>query len=703
MVQPTPTGNLPKNAAAVFGEMGGVNHVRVIQEQESNFGATMDTSSPTDFQKNIEKTCEVLFVPSGRSGRVKRGMTLLEAARQLGVTIESACGGEGWCGQCAVRVREGAFGRQGKISSLAHLSPADEAEFDELAARSLPSGSRLACLARLLGDVCVVTGGEDRPLGGSFGKSLGEIVVEVDPLIRLCWLRLDPSGSGISSLLEQARQLLANRFGVLALEWEESALNALSAAAAESGGEVTLTLWNEERVLRVQAGFQERALGLAVDIGTTTLAVYLCDLRSGALLATASGLNPQIAWGADVISRIAFCNQSPDGLQQLQSAVIAEINRLAEQAASEGEVVLEDVVDCLWVGNSVMLHLALGLNPASLGQVPFLPVFRDALDLTAAQVGLHLNPGAHLHILPLIAGYVGADAVAAILAADLHQREEMTLLVDAGTNGEIVLGNRQGLWCTSSPTGPAFEGANITCGTRAVPGAIERVRIDPSSRQVRYKVIGSPLWSDEHNAAGARVEGICGSGVLEAVAEMYAAGLLLPNGRFNGQVSSAAWLRKGDGELVFVLAPAAHSRSGQPIYLTQKDVRAVQLAKAALRSGCDFLLRAGMAEKPRRILLAGAFGSLLDPQHAMRIGMIPPLPLEQVQAVGNAAGEGACLALLNRRKREEARQIARQVHHLVMPSDPSFQDQFVAALSFPSLAESEPACFDVQPNQEAQK
>lgn len=660
----------------------------------------MHTFPSADLPETTEGHCEVLFLPAGRGGRFKRGVTLLEAARQLGVMIESACGGEGWCGQCAIQVREGVFGSQGKISSLTHLSAADEAELGELAGRGLPSGSRLACLARLLGDVCVITDGERRPSSGFFGKTLGNVVFEVDPLIRLCWLRFDPFSAGISSLLEQARKLLTERFGMLAVEWEETALNALPAAAAESGGEVTLTLWNEVRVLRVQAGFRERALGLAVDIGTTTLAVYLCDLRSGALLATAAALNPQIAWGADVISRIAFCNQSPGGLQQLQSAAIAEINRLAEQAASDSGVVLEDVVDCVWVGNSVMLHLALGLNPASLGQAPFLPVFRDALDLTAVEVGLHLNPAARLHVLPLIAGYVGADAVAAILAADLHQREELTLLVDAGTNGEIVLGNRQGLWCTSSPTGPAFEGANITCGTRAVPGAIERVRIDPSNRQVRCKVIGSPYWIDEHNAADLLVEGVCGSGILEAVAEMYATGLLLPNGRFNGQVSSPAWLRKEDGEQVFVLAAGAYSRNAQPIYLTQKDVRAVQLAKAALRSGCDFLLKAVISEQPRRVLLTGAFGSLLDPQHAMRIGMIPRLPLDQVQAVGNAAGEGACLALLNRHKREEARQIARQVHHVLMPSDPSFQDQFIAALSFPPPAESESADLDNQFNLE---
>jgi uncharacterized 2Fe-2S/4Fe-4S cluster protein (DUF4445 family) len=262
----------------------------------------------------------------------------------------------------------------------------------------------------------------------------------------------------------------------------------------------------------------------------------------------------------------------------------------------------------------------------------------------------------------------------------------VTLLVDAGTNGELILGNRHELVCTSSPTGPAFEGGNITFGMRAVPGAIERVRIDPHTRRVRFKVIGEPGWSDEQPNSPAVAAGICGSGILEAVAEMYAAGLLLPSGRFNPQVPSPAWLRKENGELVFVLAGANQTISGEPVYLTQKDIRAVQLAKAALRSGCDFLLKAQGIPQPERILLAGAFGSLLDPRHAMQIGMIPRLPLERVEAIGNAAGEGACRALLNRTKRQEAVQIARQAHHLVMPADPSFQDQFTAALAFPPVS-----------------
>ncbi|GAP09539.1 uncharacterized metal-binding protein [Bellilinea caldifistulae] len=648
----------------------------------------MDTLPSADLPEHTEETCEVLFLPAGRTGRFKRGLTLLEAARQLGVMIESACGGEGWCGQCAVYIQEGRFGSAGGVSALSHLSPADQAELDELTVRGMPSGSRLACLARLLGDVCVVTGGGERPSAGFLGKTLREGAFEVDPLIRLCWLRLDPFPSGLSSLLEQAQQVLAERFGMSAVEWEKSALDALPVAAVESGGEVTLTVWKEQRVLRCQGGFREQALGLAVDIGTTTLGVYLCDLRRGMLLATAVGLNPQTAWGADVISRIAFCAQTADGLTLLQKAVVTAINDLAGEAARTAGVRLEDVVDCVWVGNSVMLHLALGLNPASLGESPFIPQFSNALDMPAGRAGLRLNAGARLHILPLIAGYVGADAVAAILAADLHRGEEMTLLVDAGTNGEIILGNRQRLVCTSSPTGPAFEGANITCGMRALPGAIERVRIDPDTLQVRYKVIGSPLWSDQAGAEGVRAAGICGSGVLEAIAEMYTAGLLLPSGRFAAQVPSPAWQRKEDGELVFVLVEGTQSASGTPIYLTQKDVRAVQLAKAALRSGCDFLLSALKIGEPRRLLLAGAFGSLLDPLHAMQIGMIPKLPLSRVESLGNVAGEGACLALLSRRKRGEARQIARKAEHLVMPADPSFQERFVAALAFPPQIET---------------
>ncbi|MEW6180686.1 MAG: ASKHA domain-containing protein [Chloroflexota bacterium] len=631
--------------------------------------------------------CEVLFLPSGRGGKLQRGLTLLEAARQLGVWIESACGGEGWCGQCVVQIREGGFGSEKRISSLSHLSPADEAELSELAARGAPSGSRLACLARLQGDVCVFTGGCEKPPAAFHAKQLRESTFEVNPLVRLYWLRLNPFNSGVQALLEQVQQVLAERFGISAVEWEESARADLPAAAAQHAGKVTLTMWNERRVLRVQAGFQERALGLAVDIGTTTLAVYLCDFRSGALLATAAGLNPQTGWGADVISRIAFCNQTADGLALLHKAVIAEINRLTEQACREVGSPVEDVVDCVWVGNSVMLHLALGLNPASLGEAPFQPQFYDAVDVPAGQVGLRLNAGARLHVLPLVAGYVGADAVAAVLAAGLHRRDEITLLVDAGTNGELVLGNRHGLVCTSSPTGPAFEGANITFGMRAVAGAIERVRINPCSREVRFKVIGELKWSDELPVNRPLAAGICGSGILEAVAEMYAAGLLLPNGRFNPQVPSTGWLRKEDGELVFMLAKAEQSINGTPVYLTQKDIRAVQLAKAALRSGCDFLLKAQAIDRPQRILLAGAFGSLLDPHHAMQTGMIPPLPPEGVESLGNAAGEGACLALLDRSKRQETAQIARQMRHLIMPADPSFQDRFVAALAFPPLSD----------------
>lgn len=626
-------------------------------------------------------------MPAGRGGSFPRGLTLLEAARRAGVWIESLCGGEGWCGQCAVLVREGSFGAEGKISSPRHLSPMDQGEIEELTARQMPSGSRLACSARLLGDVCVEVLSPAQEKKTMPEKGLRQTVFEVDPVVQLCWLRLEPAKSTASSMLEEAQRQLADRFGLDAVEWEAAARRSLAEARNYPTGKVTLTVWKEQRVLRAQAGFQERALGLAVDIGTTTLAVYLCDLRSGALLATAAGLNPQSAWGADVISRIAYCSQ-PDGLMQLREAVLSEINRLAQQTALTAGVDLGDVVDCVWVGNSVMLHLALGLDPASLGESPFTPQFSDALDLPASQSGLRFHPGARLHVLPLIAGYVGADAVAAVLSADLHNGEEVTLLVDAGTNGELALGNRHGLVCTSSPTGPAFEGGNITFGTRAVPGAIERVRIDPHNRQVRFKVIGGLQWSDEQPHPSIPVVGICGSGVLEAVAEMCAAGLLLPNGRFNPQATSPAWQKNEKGEWVFVLAGAAQSALGSPIYLTQRDIRAVQLAKAALRSGCDFLLKALGVGLPQRIVLAGAFGSLLDPRHAMQIGMIPTLPLSQVQAVGNAAGEGACRTLLSRRKREEARRIARQTRHLLMPADSSFQEHFVTALAFPSQSES---------------
>jgi uncharacterized 2Fe-2S/4Fe-4S cluster protein (DUF4445 family) len=597
--------------------------------------------------------------------------------------IEAMCGGQRTCGKCAVVIAEGEFARHGLISSRAHLSAPDDDELNQLSMRALPAETRLACVARVCGDLLVNVPPEAQLQKQVIHKTAGVRQIELDPIVRLCLARLAKPDEETGSLRAEVLRQVEFRFGLRGVEFELPALQELPGAVQAGGGEITLTVWDDRRILRVQPGLQERALGLAVDIGSTTLAVYLCDLRSGELLASAAGMNPQAAYGDDILARISYCAAQTDGLERLQRLVVEAITELGEQTAEQAGAAASDIVDCVWVGNSVMMHLALGITPASLGETPFMPVFSTALDLPAAQVGLGFHPAARLHALPLIAGYVGADCVAAILAEDVHHRVELTLLVDAGTNGEIVLGNREGLICTSSPTGPAFEGAQIAYGMRAAPGGIERVRVDEQTLEVDFQVIGSPLWSRAAGEGAIRARGICGSGILEAVAELYRAGVLLPGGRFDPQCRSRRLVRAEDGQWGFVLAVGEQSASGNPILVTQADVRAVQLAKAALFSGANYLLRHSGVEQIEQVVLAGGFGSLLDAGRAMLIGMIPSCPPERVRAAGNAAGDGARIALLNRAKRREAEWIAENARHVVMPQQALFQEQFVAALAFP--------------------
>lgn len=627
--------------------------------------------------------CKIVFQPAGRSGTIACGSTILDAARSLGVGIEAICGGQQTCGKCAVVIEEGNFARHGLVSSHEHLSPAGESELRTLQRRRLPAEARLACAARIHGDLLINVLPESQSQKQVIHKTAGVRPVEIDPIVRLRMVRVNNPGEETGSLRAEVLRQLQHHFDLRNVDFELPALQELPGAVRVGGGEITLTVWDDRRILNVQPGLQERVLGLAVDIGSTTLAAYLCDLRSGELLATTAGMNPQVAFGDDILARISYCATQVDGLERLQRLVVEAVTALGEQAAAQAGASAAEIVDCVWVGNSVMIHLALGIDPASLGQVPFTPVSAAAMDFPAAQVGLRFHPAARLHVLPLIAGYVGADCVSAILAEDLHHSAEVTLLVDAGTNGEIVLGNRDGLICTSSPTGPAFEGAQITYGMRAAPGAIERVRVDAQTLDVNFKVIGSPQWSRAAERGSVQARGICGSGILEAVAELYYAGVLLPGGRFNPQCISERLVRSEDGQWGFVLATGEQSANGEPILLTQADVRAVQLAKAALFSGADYLLRHSGVEQIERVALAGGFGSLLDAGRAIQIGMIPPCPPERVQAVGNAAGDGARLALLNRGKRAEAAWIAAHVRHVVMPQQVLFQDQFVAALAFP--------------------
>jgi uncharacterized 2Fe-2S/4Fe-4S cluster protein (DUF4445 family) len=415
-------------------------------------------------------------------------------------------------------------------------------------------------------------------------------------------------------------------------------------------------------------------------------------------------MNPQVTYGEDLMSRISYGMMHSDGVAVMHKAIIKALNQLAGRAAAQAGIKISDIYEVVLVGNTVMHHLLLGIDPVELGGAPFALATHSAIDLKARDLGLRLHPGANVHIPPVIAGHVGADNVAVLLAEAPHQQDEMMLIIDIGTNGEILLGNRHRVLSASSPTGPAFEGAQISHGIRASPGAIERVRIDPQTLAPRFRVIGDERWSDEWPAGSGNghqptlASGICGSGIIEVIAELFLAGILWPDGRFNPSLDHPRLRWQGKSG-AYVLATAGQTSTGEPILVTQDDVRAIQLAKAALYAGAKLLMNRAGVTTVDRVLLAGAFGSYIDPKHAMVLGLIPDCDLERVYAVGNAAGDGARIALLNRDKRLEAQQVTRWIDYVESAVEPGFQEEFVAAIHLPHKSDPYPHLADILPGQ----
>ncbi|MGB9920222.1 MAG: ASKHA domain-containing protein [Moorellales bacterium] len=633
----------------------------------------------------------VIFQPSGRRGQLEAGVSLLEAARLLGVEVESACGGAGTCGKCRVRVENGLFPKLGIVSRPDHLSPLTQVEKDTLSVQELEANYRLACQARLQGDVLVYLPEQSRTGRQVILETGRQRAFSVNPAVRKYYLEVPPAT--LKDARDDLRRVLAGlkaSYGFSSdLEIDWVALGRLPGVLREGDWKLTVTVWMDREIIHVEPGRREEAYGVAVDVGTTTLAAYLCDLQRGLTVARKSAMNPQVRYGEDILSRVTYAAGNPQGLEEMQQAVVGAINQLITELAAEAGLSAEDVLDIVLVGNTVMHHILCRLDPRFVGRAPFAPVVADPLDLRARDLGLRIAPGARVHLLPLEAGFVGADNVAVLLAeAPYDQEEEVWLIIDIGTNGEVVLGNRRRLLCTSCATGPALEGAQIRFGMRAAPGAIERVRIDPRTYEVSYKVIGLEDWYPAVTRTGAR--GICGSGIVEAVAEMFRVGLLLPDGRINRKAPTRRVRLGGDDQPEFVLAWAEETALEQDITVTQKDVRAVQLAKAALYVGARLLMKKLGIEQVDRIILAGAFGTYLDRERALMIGMIPDCDPERVQAVGNAAGDGAQIALFDRNKRLEAARVARQVEFVETAAEPDFQKQFLAAMAFPHAYEEFP-------------
>ncbi|PZU87676.1 MAG: drug:proton antiporter [Shinella sp.] len=643
-----------------------------------------------------EKDHLVLFMPSGKRGRFPVGTPVLDAARSLGVYVESVCGGRATCGRCQIEVQEGNFAKHGIVSSNEHISSIGPKEERYDRVRGLPEGRRLSCSATIQGDLVVDVPQDTVVNAQVVRKAATDRVIERNPAVHLCYVEVDePDMHKPLGDLDRLKVMLEKDWGYSDLQVAPYLLPELQKILRKGSWAVTAAIHRDSptsrpTIVALWPGLHNEAYGLACDIGSTTIAMHLVSLLSGRVVGSSGASNPQIRFGEDLMSRVSYVMMNPDGREAMTRAVRQAINELTDKVCAEGGVSRTDILDSVFVANPIMHHLFLGIDPTELGQAPFALAVSGAVSCEARDIELALNPGARTYLLPCIAGHVGADAAGATLAEGPHRQDHMMLLVDVGTNAEIVLGNSNRVVAASSPTGPAFEGAEISCGQRAAPGAIERVRIDPETLEPRFKVIGVEQWSDEPGfAEGAEkvgITGICGSAIIEVVAEMYLSGVISADGVVDGSLAARSPRILENGRTFSYLL---HD-GAQKISVTQNDVRAIQLAKAALYAGIKLLMEKQGIETVDTIRFAGAFGSFIDPKYAMVLGLIPDCDLAEVKAVGNAAGTGALMALLNRDHRREIEETVRRIEKIETALEPNFQQLFVNAMALPNKVDAFP-------------
>ncbi len=643
------------------------------------------------------KEAWIVFTPSGRRGSFPLGTPVLDAARSLGVDVDSVCGGRGLCGRCQVECPVGEFSKHQIQSREENLSPIADVEIrysERRKLKPLADGRRLGCQAQILGDLVIDVPPESQIHRQVVRKYAEHRDITLDTGVHLYYVEVqeadmhEPSGD-----VQRLLQALESSWELCNLTFDTEILPDIQAALRKGNWSVTVAVHDNRDVIAIWPGFKNDGYGLAIDIGSTTIAAHLCNLTSGDVVATGGIMNPQIRFGEDLMSRVSYVMMHPTGTDELTESVRAGINDLIQEVASEAGIDVEDIVEITIAGNPIMHHLFLGISPVELGSAPFALATDEAINLWAPELDIRVNKGARVYVLPCIAGHVGADAAAMILAEEPHLLDEVSLVVDVGTNAEIVLGNKERLFACSSPTGPAFEGAQISCGQRAAPGAIERVRVDAETLDVRFSVIGSELWSDEQgfeeSIEAFGVTGICGSGIIEAVAEMYLSGIITEDGVVDGSLAGKSDRLIPEGRTFsFVLHGGEHR-----IVVTQNDVRQIQLAKAALYAGVKLLLDRSDVDKVDRIRLAGAFGSHIDTKYAMVLGMIPDCDLDKVGSAGNAAGTGARIALLNVAARREIENVVREVEKIETAIEPKFQEYFVDAMALPNKTDEFPLLF----------
>ncbi len=617
-------------------------------------------------------------MPSGRRGMVVTGTSVLEAARSMGVDLDSVCGGLGICGRCQVEVgaQPGIDADPERLSTRQGL----ETSYDGL--RPLPAGRRLGCAARISRDVVI-----DVPEGSQVHrqvvrKDAGRLEVAVDPVLTLHYLHVAAATmADATGAVQRMRAALQQQWQIDDVTVDLSVLPALQAITGEEPAWITVAIREGHRVVAVWSGLRDQIFGVAFDVGSTTLAGHLCDLHTGKVLASAGRMNPQIAFGEDLMSRVSYVMMNPAGAARLTDVVRNALAEMVIELTATAGLDPSDVLDVTVVGNPIMHHLVLGLDPIPLGSAPFALATTESLTVLASEVGLGAHPGARVYLPPCIAGHVGADAAAMVLAEAPHHADPLTLLVDVGTNAEIVLGNSTRLVAASSPTGPAFEGAQISSGQRAATGAIERVRIDPDTLEPRIRVIGAARWSDQPGFARSvkrvGITGICGSGIIEAVAELFLAGVVGSDGTIRAPSRPTERIVEQGRTYAYRLC------QDPVIDVTQADVRAIQLAKAALQAGCRLLMDELDVVEVDEIRLTGAFGSHIDPVYAMVLGLIPDCDTTRVHSVGNSAGRGSLMALLSATSRRDVEAVVAHIDKIETAIEPRFQEHFVAAIAFP--------------------
>ena len=662
----------------------------------------MTEATPIAAQDATAQDALVIFTPSGKRGRFALGTPILTAARQLGVDLDSVCGGRGICSKCQIQPSYGEFPKFGVTVAEDALTQWNEVEARSKRIRGMIDGRRLGCQAKVMGDVIVDVPPESQVHKQVIRKAASDRVIAMDPATRLLFIEVDePDMHEPTGDFERVKRALAAQWQVEGVEADLTLLRRLQPALRKGEWKITVALHKgnhdaSHRILDLWPGFHEGPLlGLAIDLGSTTIAAHLCDLADGRVLNSAGLMNPQIRFGEDLMSRVSYAMMNPGGDVEMTTAVRAAIDSLAKTICEEAGVSPAAIYELVFVCNPVMHHLLMGIDPVELGQAPFALATSGSLALAARELDLgSVNAQARVYVLPCIAGHVGADCAAVALAEEPNHSEDMVLIVDVGTNAEILLGNKTRVLACSSPTGPAFEGAQISSGQRAAPGAIERIEIDPATKEPRFRVIGSDIWSDQPGFAEAiattGVTGICGSGIIEAVAEMRIAGLVDPGGLIGGPEQTGTARCEPEGRThAYVIYDGSHD-GGPRITVTQGDIRAIQLAKAALYAGARLLMDEMGVERVERVVLAGAFGAHISPRHAMTLGMIPDCDLGKVISAGNAAGTGARIALCNRAARNTIEAVVHEIHKVETAIEPRFQEHFVNASAIPNAVDTFP-------------